>query len=100
MLASGLGSRGMAAADCHLPNVISLSAAINACERDLQWQQALGLLALVQQTLFRLAFILLSGDQCSCEGSALAAGIGSSGGDAADLCSAWRLFLLSRVHCL
>ena len=83
-----------------LPNVISLSAAINACERDLQWQQALGLLALMQQTLFCLAFILLSRDQCSCESSAMAAGIGSSGGDAADLCSAWRLFLLSRDQCL
>ena len=100
MIAASLGSFGIVTATAILPNVISLSAAINACERDLQWQQALGLLALMQQTLFRLAFILLSRDQCSCEGSALAAGIGSSGGDAADLCSAWRLFLLSRVHCL
>ena len=49
MLASGLGSRGMAAADCHLPNVISLSVAISACEKGQRGQQALGLLAVTQQ---------------------------------------------------
>ena len=40
--------------------------------------------------------ILLSRDQCLCEDSAMAAGIGSSNGDAADLRFAWRHFLLSR----
>ena len=78
-----------------LPNIVSLSAAISACEKSLQcsrhwifwhWQQAF--------PAWRC--ILLSRDQCLCEDSAMAAGIGSSNGDAADLRFAWRHFLLSR----
>ena len=67
MLASGLGSRGMAAADCHLPNVISLSVAISACEKGQQWQRALSLLVLVQQTRVLPGVISYSALISACE---------------------------------
>ena len=64
-MAAGIGSSGDDAAGI-LPGVISYPAVFSACEKDQQWQQALGF----------------------------------SGVDAADSCSAWRHFLLSRDQCL
>ena len=47
-MAAGLGSLGSDTEDCRSVEVISLSAAISACEKGQQWQRVLGLLALMQ----------------------------------------------------
>ena len=40
-----------------VPNVFSYNAAISACEKAQQWQQALGLLAVMQEAVFVLNVI-------------------------------------------
>ena len=49
-MAAGVGSLGCDAADSCSADVILYSAVISACEKSQQWQQALGLFALMQQT--------------------------------------------------
>ena len=49
-MAAVLGSFGSVQQVAVLPNVISYAAAISACEKGPQWQQALSVLAAVQKT--------------------------------------------------
>ena len=49
-MAAGLGSIGIDTADCHSAAFHFDSAAISACEKGQQWQQALSLLAVMHQT--------------------------------------------------
>ena len=99
-MAASLGLLQLIQQTSILPNVISLSAAISACVKGPQWQQALGLWLWCSRLVLCLALCPTRPNQCLCKSSALAAGSGSSGGDAADLCSAWHHFLLSRDQCL
>ena len=48
-MAAGLGCLAVMLQTAVLPNVISCSAAVSACEKGQQWQQALGDLAVMQQ---------------------------------------------------
>ena len=49
-MAAGIGSHGVDAADLCSAWRHSYSAVISACGKDQQWQQALGLLAVMRQT--------------------------------------------------
>ena len=48
-MAAGLGSLAVMQQTAVLPDVISYSAVIGACEKGQQWQQALGVLAMTRQ---------------------------------------------------
>ena len=82
------GGDGCDAADGPSARCRSCSAVIGACEGGQQWQQALSLLAEMQQLLFCLSHCLLCLHQCLREGTAVAAGIGPQGGDGLGSCSA------------
>ena len=49
-MAAGLGVFGIDTADCHSAAFLFDSAAISACEKGQQWQQALSLLAVMHLT--------------------------------------------------
>ena len=66
-MAAGIGSHGVDAADLCSAWRHSYSAVISACGKDQQWQQALGLLAVMRQTCILPGAISYSAVISACE---------------------------------